>query len=110
MYDVLDEAKNAVRNVEENAWWNHREEYPNAKSAVENFKDRIAAEELYIKEAKSQEQMDEAQRELTRIIDEIIQFNDYFNASMIPSDDKVLDPSAIDNSLNDFLNKLRQEQ
>lgn len=113
-YNVLDEARNALRNLEDNAWNNHRNEYPNAKGAVENFKDRIDAEELAIKEAKSQEEFDEAQAELTKIIDEIIKFNDYFNASLIPTNENkdVVNPDDTfkidDNTINEFLNKMEE--
>ena len=82
-YDVLEEAKNAVNNLEQNAWENHKEEYVNSKANIEDFRDRIKVEEINIKEATTQEEIDKAQSELTKIIDEIIKFNDDFNASLI---------------------------
>ena len=111
-YNVLDEAKNMLKNIEENAWVNHKNEYPNAKGAVDNFRDRIEAEELKINEATSQKEFDEAQKELTKIIDDMIQFNDYFNASLIPTNETKDMVSADDTfkidteTVNEFLNRM----
>lgn len=94
-YDVLEESKHAINNLEQNAWNNHKEEYVNAKGAIEEFKDRIDAEEYNISQATTEEEVNLAQEELTKIIDDILKFNDDFNSSMITIDtnNEVMDPS-----------------
>ena len=86
-YDVLEESRHAIKNLEENAFVNHKEQYTDTLAEIEAFNERIDAQELKIKEAKDQATIDEAQQELTNIIDDIIEFNDNFNTSMIPVDD-----------------------
>lgn len=94
-YDVLEESKHAIKNLEQNAWKNHKEEYVNAKGAIEEFQDRIDTEEYNISKATTEEEVSIAQEELTKIIDDILKFNDDFNSSMITIDtnNEVLDPS-----------------
>ena len=111
-YDVLEESKHAVENLEQNAWVNHREEYVNAKSAAEDFKDRIDAEEDVIKNATTEEEVAIAQDELTKIIDDILKFNDEFNSSLLtidtnndlmdPEDAFSLDTKALDSFLSNM--------
>ena len=112
-YDVLEESRHAVDNLIENAWSNHKEEYINTLTDVEDINERIDNQELKIKEANDDMQaISEAQDELTKIIDDIIEFNDDFNSSMIEVDDDnpivdpdnqfQLDTSAIDTFLNNI--------
>ena len=108
-YDVLEESKHAVENLEQNAWENHKEEYVNAKSAADDFRDRIDAEEYAIKNATTDKDVEIAQEELTKIIDDILKFNDEFNSSLItvntdtelmnPDDAFQLDTKALDSFL-----------
>ena len=113
-YNVLDEARNALNNLEQNAWENHKGEYVNTKAAVEDFKIRIDSQEYAIKEAKSQEEYDEAQRELTKIIDEMIKFNEDFNATLVPTNEtkEVINPEETfminENEVNEFLNNINE--
>lgn len=121
-YDVLDESKNAINNLEENAFENHKEDYVATKAAADEFNDRRDYEELVIKEANSQEEIDHAQDELTKIIDDVIEFNDSFNSSIMPVDDtnplmeveeptvEEEQPSEIDTTaLDTFLNNVSEE-
>ena len=112
-YDVLEESRHAVDNLVENAWANHKEEYINTLTDVEDINERIDNQELKIKEANDDMQaISEAQDELTKIIDDIIEFNDGFNSSIIEVDDDnpivdpdnqfQLDTSAIDTFLNNI--------
>ena len=107
MYDVFEESKNAVLNLEDNAWTNHREEYIKIKGQVEDFKDRIKYEQIKLHEATTEEERNISQDELTKIIDEILSVNDSFNSSLIEvdnvnplleinDDDFKLDTQAVD--------------
>ena len=80
MYDVFEESKNAVLNLEDNAWTNHRDEYIKTKGQVEDFKDRIKYEQIKLHEATTEEERNISQDELTKIIDEILSVNDSFNS------------------------------
>ena len=113
-YNVLDEARNALNNLEQNAWENHKDGYTETKAAVENFRDRIDAQELALKEVSNQEEYAEAQKELTKIIDEIIEFNENFNATLVPTNDatEVVNPDDTfkidDATVNEFLNNMNE--
>ena len=107
MYDVFEESKNAVLNLEDNAWANHKDEYIQTKGQVENFKDRIKYEQIKLHEATTEEERNISQDELTKIIDEILSVNDNFNSSLmevdnvnplleVNDDDFKLDTQAID--------------
>ena len=85
-YDVLEESRHAVHNLEQNAWSNHREQYVATKAKCDEFSDQIDVQELKLKEAKSQEEIDGIQDELTRIIDDILSVNDGFSSSLITVD------------------------
>ena len=113
-YNVLDEAKNALNNLEQNAWENHKEEYINAKAVVENFRDKIEANEYLLNKATSQEEYDKIQAELTKIINEIIEFNENFNATLVPTNEtkEVVNPDDTfkidDTTVNEFLNNMNE--
>ena len=85
-YDVLEESNNAINNIEENAFVNHKEEYINVKGKADELRDQREAEELAIKEASSQQDVDNAQAELTKIIDDAQEINDSFNTSIMEVD------------------------
>ncbi len=82
-YDVLEESRNAVRNLEDNAWVNHRDKYIQTKAATEDFNDQIDFQELNIKTAATKEDIEAAQDELTKIINDIEDFDVSFNSDMI---------------------------
>ncbi len=112
-YDVLEESRNAVASLEDNAWTNHKDEYIKTKGAIEEFNDRIDYEEYKLNITNNQEDIDSAQDELTRIIDEILQFNDDFNASLMTIDtdanlmevkSEPIDTAAIDAFLSNVEN------
>lgn len=114
-YDVLEESMNSINNLEDNAWANHKEEYINVKGKVEELKDQREAEELAIKEATTKEEVDNAQDELTKIIDETQTINDDFNASLMEVDDTnpmmsvTEDTFQIDTAaINSFLNNMNE--
>ena len=86
-YNVLEESRNAAHNLLQNAWTNHRDQYIAVKNAVDEFNDQIDVQELKINEAKTEEEFKEAQEELTKIIDKILEINESFNSSMVPVDD-----------------------
>lgn len=82
-YDVLEESRNAVKNLEENAWANHRDKYIQTKAATEDFNGQIDFQELNIKTAATKEDIEAAQDELTKIINDIEDFDVSFNSDMI---------------------------
>jgi len=87
-YDVLEESKNALNNLENTAWENHDETYIQTKAAIEEFKEQIEDIELQLKEATTQEEKDEAQKELTAIINDIQDFKESFKSELQVVDDK----------------------
>lgn len=111
-YNVLDESRHALDSLEENAFVNHKDKYVETKAFVENKKDEIDYQELKMNENTDDQTYQKAQEELTKIIDDILEFNDNFNASMVevddtnpildPTDQFTLEPSAIDEFLNNI--------
>ena len=111
-YDVLEESRHAVENLENNAFANHKEDYIKIKDQSDMFNEQIDYQELRMKENNDPETFTSAQEELTKIIDNIIELNDGFNSSLIevddtnpimdPTDQFQLDTAAIDEFLNNI--------
>ena len=83
-YDVLEESNNAINNLQEKAWANHREKYVEAKAYGDALRQERESIAYNIKHATSEEDIKQAQDELTKIINDCQDFIDNFSASLAP--------------------------
>lgn len=110
-YDVLEESKNAIENLEDNAWVNHKENYVEVKGAVESFKDEINTQEQNLRQAVTTDDIKVAQDELTRIINDVQDFNRKFNTSILPVEETNKLPADPDDVLSEIkLNEPKVEK
>ena len=86
-YNVLDEAKHALHDLEQNAWKNHKGQYIETLGKIEEFNDRIELQEDRLNNVQTMDEYNDIQDQLTNIINDILRVNDEFNASLMVVDE-----------------------